>query len=75
MKVLLDCCYTRCFDIDFEKVDTEKKSIVTLYDTGKDTIQLLNAIGIHIYPDKLLDPFTILLSPEELSILNEKCHT
>lgn len=72
MKVLLDCCYTRCFDIDFEKVDTEKKSIVTLYDTGKDTIQLLNAIGIHIYPDKLLDPFTILLSHEELSILNEK---
>ena len=61
---IIDCFYVSYFDID-------KDSIVTIYKTGVDSIELLQSIGINLGKMKMLDDTTFHLKKEELDILKQ----
>lgn len=75
-KIIVDAWYVEKFDVeevdqkDFEKANTK---IVTLYDTGIDTQELLKKIGISVTNDRILgDGRTISLNEEEIKLLVNK---
>lgn len=68
---IVDSFYINKFFID-EEVDADNvDSIVTIYDTHMDTIDLMAKLGITISRAKMIGNTTILLTPDELSILRD----
>ena len=59
------------FDIDTDLKESPKDSIVTIYKTGVDSIELLQSIGINLGKMKMLDDTTFHLKKEELDILKQ----
>lgn len=70
-QAIVDCFYVSRFDIDKELKESEEDSIVTIYRTGVDTVELLNSIGINILQVKMLDETTFRLNRTELEILKK----
>ncbi len=70
--IVVDCYYINMFNIDRnpEFIDTNRNQIITLYDTGMDTNELLRKIGITDFPAiRKIDETTILLFPHQLEKL------
>lgn len=68
-------CLVECFYIEkFCKERVAKKikehALVSIYDTGEDTIELLKNFDIHIPSDRLLDQTTLRLFSDEIEKLN-----
>ncbi len=57
------------FDIDTDLKESPKDSIVTIYKTGVDSIELLQSIGINLGKMKMLDDTTFHLKKEEFRYL------
>ena len=72
VKVLRDCWYVERFDIDRVSDEVQDERIITIYQTGIDTKQLLSKFGIHIVDDRILDRTTIRLYPDEVNRLIHK---
>jgi len=68
---IIDCFYVSYFDIDTDLKESPKDSIVTIYKTGVDSIELLQSIGINLGKMKMLDDTTFHLKKEELDILKQ----
>lgn len=75
-KIIVDAWYVEKFDVEKAKIENLKKSntkIVTLYETGDDTQEILTEIGISITEDKILsDGKTVKLSEDEIKLLLKK---
>ena len=72
LKIIVDAYFVEGFGIDTPTEKFSEPSIVTLYKTGIATVDLLNKIGIKIFPNRIIDNSTILLTRDELSILMDK---
>ncbi|WP_428074663.1 S8 family peptidase [Candidatus Avelusimicrobium luingense] len=72
VKAIADCYYVEKFDVLTDTSSFQHRSIITLYNTNVNTKDLLNRIGIPILEDRILNETTILLTPDELSILHQK---
>jgi hypothetical protein len=70
--IIVDSQFVEEFTILEGSVDTDKTSIVTIYQTNEDSRQLLEKIGIKVLPGKIVDKTTILLSKDEISLLASK---
>lgn len=70
-QAVVDCFYVSRFDIDKELGDSTEDSIVTIYKTGVDTVELLNSIGINLLQVKMLDETTFRLNNSEQEILKK----
>lgn len=68
-QAIVDCFYINRFDIDKEPTRLEDDSIVTIYKTGVNTIELMNSIGINLLQIKMLDDTTFRLNKTEQQIL------
>lgn len=69
---VVDCYYIEKFNIDMDpdSIDINVKQIITLYDTGVDTVELLGKIGITDFKsNRKIDDTTILLLPHQLEKL------
>ncbi len=71
-KVIVDSYYVERFDIDRSVDNIEERSIVTLYETKVNTIDLLHKLGIDVIKPKMLDKTTLRLEPDEIEILKQK---
>lgn len=71
-KIIADSVFVEKFDVEKIELDVNKKSIVTIYDTGNDTQELLQKMNIKIYNDRIIDRTTILLDEKYMDILKEK---
>lgn len=71
-EIIVDCYYIEKFDLDQNVNNINENAIVTIYNTGTNTIELMNRIGIQIQQPKAIDDTTILLTPPEFLILKEK---
>ena len=71
VKVITDSYYVEKFAIDRDVEAATEKTIVTLYKTDVNTIDLLQGIGIDMIDAKLIDDTTVLLTPDEVRILCE----
>ncbi|EMF0260295.1 S8 family peptidase [Enterococcus hirae] len=71
-KIIVDAAYTEKFDVPKGEFDVNKSSIVTLYETGNDTKELLSKLNIPIYDERIINDTTILLDEDYLKILLQK---
>lgn len=71
MQAIVDCFYVSRFDIDKDLKESEEDSIITIYKTGVETVELLNSIGINLLQVKMLDETTFRLNKSELEMLKK----
>lgn len=71
-RAIVDTFYIEKFDIETGKLDTDKTSIVTIYDTHTDTKELMERIGVKIFHDRIIDETTVLLDELNLKLLLER---
>lgn len=70
-KVITDGYYVEKFAIDRDVEAATENTIITIYKTDVKTTDLLQSIGINMIDAKVIDETTILLTPDEVSILCE----
>lgn len=71
-KIIVDVHYVEKFDVEQSDFASNRNAIITIYDTGEDTQELLNRIGINVYNHNILNDTTILLDENYLQILMQK---
>lgn len=71
LQIIADVSYIELFDVEQDKA-TLRQNIVSLYNTGVDTLELLNSLGIDVFRGRLLDKYTVFLEAEQLEILSTK---
>lgn len=71
IKVITDSYYVQKFTIDRETDVVTENNIVTLFKTDVKTKDLLQNIGINMVDAEMIDETTVLLTPDEISILRE----
>ncbi len=72
LRTLIDCFYVENFRIDRAPKTVNEQSIVTIYKTGIDTIELLSRLGINMINAKMIDETTLRMEKEEIDILCDK---
>lgn len=72
IKVITDSYYVEKFAIDREVETATENTIITIYKTDVKTTDLLQSIGIDMIDAKIIDETTVLLTPDEVSILCER---
>lgn len=70
-QIIADVSYIENFEIE-KASQPFKESIITLYDTGMDTQQLFQNIGIDILSSRILDNCTVFLDENQSKVLFEK---
>lgn len=69
--LIVDANYVEKFQIDYANEKIKEQSIVTIYKTGINTIDLLGKMGINMINAKMIDDTTLRLTPDEMDILLE----
>jgi hypothetical protein len=72
LKVIYDCNYVEDFKLDRADEKIKDSSIVTIYKTGIDTVDLLGNFGIDMINAKMFDETTLRLDSNEIEILQNK---
>jgi len=72
LKVIVDAFYVDKFDILVDDVEFPNEAIITIYKTDVKTVELMEKIGIKLSFNRIMDETTILLRPDELTILKQK---
>lgn len=72
LKTLVDSYFVESFQIDSDRDRVLEESIITIYKTGINTIELLSNLGIEINSYKMIDDTTFRLEPREIDILKDK---
>lgn len=70
-QIIADVSYIDNFEVE-RATQQFKESIITLYDTGVDTKQLFQNIGIDILSSRILDNRTVFLDENQSKVLFEK---
>ncbi len=71
-KIIVDSYYVEKMDVLVDQLQNEEESIITIFDTGEKTIELMNKIGLRLNHMRIIDETTLLLRPDELSLLRQK---
>lgn len=72
VNAIVDCYYVQKFGVLTENISFKESAIITLYDTGTDTRQLLERLGISVLENRILNNTTVLLSPKQIALLHQK---
>lgn len=72
LKVIVDAFYIKKFDILVDNEELNDESIITIYKTDVTATELMEKIGINLQFARVLDDTTILLRPDEVSLLKQK---
>jgi len=72
LRAVVDAYFVERFDVDTNTSKIEEDSIITIYKTGVETLSLLRGFGIDMINAKMIDDTTLRLTPDEVSILQEK---
>lgn len=67
-QIVADVSYIEKFDIEMLE-NPNNQSIITLYNVGMDSKQLLNSIGIDIISSRILDNQTVFMDENQLEVL------
>lgn len=70
--IVVDAYFVEKFSVEKEIDDLQENSIITLYDTGTETSKIMEQLGINFLDVRIIDKTTILLSPNQYSLLKEK---
>lgn len=71
VNAVVDAFYVQKFAVDFAESDDDGDAIITLYKTDVKTEELFRKIGIDYLNAKQIDETTVLLRPDEITLLKE----
>ena len=69
LRVIVDANYVEDFKLDCVDESIKDRSIITIYKTGIDTVELLSRFGIDMIKVKMIDDTTLRLDSGEIEIL------
>ena len=69
LKTVVDAYFVERFQIDMATEEIQESSIVTIYKTGVETIELLSKFGIEMINAKMINETTLRLDKSEFEIL------
>lgn len=67
---VVDCYYIEKFGIRRIPADVKNNTIISLYQTNEDTIEILKKIKVNVSEDRVLDGTTLLLNPNDIQKIN-----
>ncbi|MCR5737985.1 MAG: S8 family peptidase [Eubacterium sp.] len=70
--VISDAYYVEGFFVDLDKPSCEGDVIITIYETGQKTQEILEKLKINFRPENIIDNTTIFLKQEEYDIIKTK---
>lgn len=70
--LIVDSHYVDSFTIPDNSANTDKQSIITIYKTDTDFLNLMKQIGVTVQPDKVISETTLFLYPDQIALLSEK---
>lgn len=70
--IIVDSHYIEGFKVPDNSANTKNQSIITVYKTNTNLVDLMKSIGINVQPDKVISETTLLLYPGEITLLSEK---
>lgn len=71
VNAVVDAFYVQKFSVDFAEESEDGDAIITLYKTDVKTEDIFRAIGIDFLNAKQIDETTVLLRPDEITLLKE----
>ncbi|MCY7009125.1 S8 family peptidase [Fusobacterium simiae] len=72
VNTIVDSYYLESFGIEKNNTPLEEKAIITLYDTGVKTSEIMKQLEIDFLERRSIDETTILLDPTQYKLLKEK---
>ena len=72
VNIIVDSYYLENLGIEQDTSDLTENSIITIYDTGIRTIDIMKQLNINFLEVRSIDETTILLTPDQYSILKTK---
>jgi hypothetical protein len=69
LRVIVDANYVESFRLDRADERIKDRSIITIYKTGIDTVELLGKFGIDMINAKMIDETTLRLDRREIEVL------
>lgn len=72
MKIIADSPFIEEFFILDKKADATRRTVITLYKTTSNIVELLRRIGINLLPGRIVDETTVLLESDQIKMLNSK---
>ncbi len=72
LKIIVDAFYIEKFDVLVDDIDLKDEAIITIYKTDVKTIKIMEKLGINLQFTRVMDETTILLRPDELTLLKQK---
>ncbi|MEF3318497.1 S8 family peptidase [Peptoniphilus grossensis] len=72
VNIVVDAYYLESFGIEQDTSHLIENSIITIYDTGTKTSDIMNQLGINFLEVRSIDETTLLLTPDQYSLLKSK---
>lgn len=72
VNTVVDAYYLEKFGIESEVDNLQENAIITIYNTGIKTIDIMNQLGIEVLDTRIIDETTILLNPDQYRLLKSK---
>ncbi|MBM6678153.1 S8 family peptidase [Faecalicoccus pleomorphus] len=72
VNIVVDAYYLEKFDVERDTSDLQENAIITLYDTGTKTSDIMRQLDIDFLDVRSIDETTILLKPDQYNKLKSK---
>lgn len=72
VNIVVDAYYLESFGIERDTSRLVDNAIITIYDTGTRTSDIMNQLGINFLEVRSIDETTLLLTPDQYSLLKSK---
>lgn len=72
VNIVVDAYYLESFGIEQDTSHLVENSIITIYDTGTKTSDIMNQLGINFLEVRSIGETTLLLTPDQYSLLKSK---
>ncbi len=70
--LIVDSHYIESFKVPDNSANAKNQSIITVYKTKANLIDLMKSIGINVQPGNVISDTTLLLYPDEITLLSDK---
>ena len=72
VNIVVDAYHVDRIGVETDTSNLVETSIVTIYDTGTKTADIMNQLGINFLDVRTVDETTLLLNPDQFNLLKEK---
>ncbi|WEG34167.1 S8 family peptidase [Amygdalobacter indicium] len=72
VSIVVDAYYLEKFGVERDTSDLQENAIITIYDTGTKTADIMNQLNIDFSSVRSIDETTLLLTPDQYNLLKSK---